>query len=193
MKSKKYMVFAIISFALAMSNLVLWVAPVFGIALAIVAIIFACIGLKAESKKGFAVAGLIVGIFTLVVSIAFTGFFLGSFVTSVKKVSKKEAEKKASNVYYAGKNVLLECSVYGADYEMVYDCVKYDGITYSVTAKDLKSIGEIDKNPFTSTTSDGGMTITYNTSTFKFSCTVTGTIDGCEILFDPTDQTFTAE
>ncbi|MBP5444689.1 MAG: hypothetical protein J6Y28_00820 [Acholeplasmatales bacterium] len=90
------------------------------------------------------------------------------------------AARTADNVYAAAKNVLLESAAMGEP----LDGVTKNGNTYSVTVNSLVTMGELDKNPFDSTTGDGGMTISIDETTFQFNATVTGTINGYSLVYD---------
>ena len=94
---------------------------------------------------------------------------------------RNSAEKQAYNVLAAGKNVLLEAS---ATDDLFNGKVTKNGSVYSVTVKDLYEMGEIEKNPFTSTAADGGMTISLNADTYSWDCEISGKIDGYSLSFN---------
>jgi len=111
---------------------------------------------------------------------------------SDKKERKLNAALRAEEIFSAGKQVLLEKST-NQFFDMI-DYVTEQGDIYIVTCKDLFANGDVDgKNPFKTEASDGGMTITLNSSTNQFDVTVTGTIDGFAIIYDSYSQSFSAK
>lgn len=177
--SNKKFIFGIIGFALALSALCLFVIPYFGIILAVAALVLSIIGLSASRLKGFGIAGTIISPIALLLSILFTFVFTSIFA---RVASGASAEKKAQNILSASKPVLLEASASG-DYTYEGITVTTDGKNYFITVTDLKNLGEIDKNPFKSNNTDGGMTINYNTETGTYTCDVHGTIDGYNLEY----------
>lgn len=185
--SKKFII-GIVGLALALFAICCMFIPYFGLILAIVALVLSIIGATSSRLKGFGIGGIIASIIALLFSLLFTFVFTSIFGKAMKAV---DAEKKASNIYNSAKTILLEASAMG---ENTYEGIKVsdDGVTYYITVKNLVSLGEIEKNPFTSNSTDGGMTITYDTTDHSYDCTVTGKIGDFRIVFKSSTETFDA-
>ena len=96
--------------------------------------------------------------------------------------AKGQAEQAAGNALSCGKNVLLEASTMGTD--SFNGKVTENAGVYSVTVKALVELGELEKNPFDSNVyPDGGMTISYTQATNTWSVSVSGTIDGYDLIY----------
>lgn len=179
-KQNKKFIIGIVGLAIAVSAFCICMIPYVGMILAIVGLVLSIIGIGASRLKGFGIGGTIVSAFALLFSLLFTFVFTSLFV---KAVSSRDVEKKAETVYNTSKQFLAEVSVMG---ESTYDGVTIStdgGATYFITVSDLVKLGELDKNPFKSNNTDGGMTVYYKTETNSFTCDVTGTIDGYTIEY----------
>ena len=185
--SKKFII-GIVGLALALFAICCMFIPYFGLVLAIVALVLSIIGATSSRLKGFGIGGIIASIIALLFSLLFTFIFTTIFSKAISAIS---AERKAQDIYTTGKTVLLEASAMG---ENTYNGIKVsnDGVTYFITVSDLKNLGEIEKNPFTSKYTDGGRTISYNSSNHTYDCTVSGKIDKWNLKFVSSTETFDA-
>lgn len=185
--SKKFII-GIVGLALAMFAIICMFIPYFGLILAIVALVLSIIGATSNRLKGFGIGGIIASIIALLFSLLFTFVFTAIFGKAMKAV---DAEKKAQTVFNAGKQVLREVSAMGENtYEGI--TVSNDGVNYFITVKDLKTLGEIENNPFTSNSTDGGMTITFDSVDNSFDCTITGKIGDFRLVYKSSTETFDA-
>lgn len=146
----------------------------------IVAIILGCIGLKSR-RRGLARTGIILGSISSIISIISFGIVIPTTIAVINRQKRQRAVKKVESVYSTARNVLMEAE-YTEDSLGGY--VIIIGSDYSVTVTSLMSHGDIDSNPFENGGADGGMTVHLNTTTQKFTCDISGTIDGYTIIYD---------
>ena len=179
-RQNKKFIFGIIGLALAAFALIVFWIPYFGLIVSIVALVLSIIGIGASRLKGFGIAGTIISPIALLLSLLFT-FVITAYFAGGTSASK--AEKKAQKVYQAAKTVLMEAAASGDEVFEGITLSNDGGKTYYITVTDLVNLHEIEENPFKSTSSDGGMTVRFNTETDSYTATVSGTIDGYRIAY----------
>ena len=58
-----------VGFILGLISIIAWIIPIFGLPITICAIVFSSLGFKSTTRKGKAIAGLVLGIVFLVLSV----------------------------------------------------------------------------------------------------------------------------
>lgn len=177
--SKKEKVFAILGFVFAMVGLTFVVVPYVPLVFFVLSFIFCILGRNAYIVKGFAVAGAVISFFGFFICLLLSLFVWKSFFNDLKSVHKRDAERKAENVFNTAKVVLLEASN-----TSTLDGITISGSVYTTTVTDLILIGELRSTPFRGANQDGGMTISYDRLEKNYSVTCSGTIDGYFIEYD---------
>ena len=81
MPSMKYNVYAIIGFVLSLLGLICCMAPIADLFLLLPGILLSLFGLKAYTKKHFAIVGLFLGVIGLVINIILTIYMMGAFAS----------------------------------------------------------------------------------------------------------------
>lgn len=144
----------------------------------IVAIILCLIGLS-SNRRIAAKIGLIIS----AVSALFTLMTIGIIIAALgmfNSQKKREAINDVKAVFMSAKFIISEAEMTG---DSLDGYVTISGSDYSVTVTDLLSHGDIRSNPFKNGGSDGGMTVRYNTTSRKYSCDISGTINGYTITY----------
>lgn len=144
----------------------------------LIAIILGLIGLR-SNRKPAAIVGLIIGGFSALSTLVLTGFIIAALGT-FNSQKKREAINDAKGVFMSAKFIISEAEMTG---DSLDGYVTISGSDYSVTVTDLLSHGDIRSNPFKNGGSDGGMTVHYNTTSGKYSCDISGTINGYTITY----------
>lgn len=179
--SRKYFVFAIVGFVLALSGLALFYFPYGALFLLVPGIVISFIGLKSDRKKGMAVAGIVIGFIGVALNLLFSILLTSTTNLVIKRYNKQTAIKKAENILTTSKMVLNEA--YSSPESVPYAITL--GYEIWVTYKDLADNGEIEKNIFDDGTgADGGMTVKMNTVTGEYNVTITGKINGFTLSYD---------
>ena len=150
----------------------------------LIAIILGLIGLR-SNRKPAAIVGLIIGGFSAISTLVLFGVILPTAINLLKNnsnsESKRNAEKKAQEVFTVARNILLEAEF---EEDTLGGYVSISGTEYYVTVTDLISHGDLAATPFKDCSYDGGMTIYHDKYKSEYRCDISGTIDGYTLTFD---------
>lgn len=146
----------------------------------IVAIILGIIGLGSNRRilaKVGIIAGAVSGFFTILM----LGIIIPTTIAVINRQKKNDAIKKAERVYSVARNILMEAEF---QEDSLGGYVTIIGGDYSVTVTSLMSHGDLQINPFEDGGADGGMTVHLNATTGRYSCNISGTINGYDLAFN---------
>ena len=170
-------VLAFIGFGLAFVTILLCWVPYLGVLCGLAAIVLSIFGLR-TNKHSFALAGIIIGALATALSVFLTIIITNGIRKLFRESKPERAETRAAILFSIGKSVIRE--------EMSnnkFVMSELDGDYYYVTLDSLIEHNKLSRNPFDNPGEDGGMTIYYNKTTFRYSCTFTGTIYDCTLEF----------